>query len=151
MMCEFALDKNDSFMSYEIKKLLWPHSEEKTINLETSTAYKRLRAISEKMIVVKLYFKTPNIESTVLDSRTTLSDKIANFGGTFGIWAELTGVSLLGIINLILLLMKLIFHCFPYQYLLSTSLRSNAVECSKSILFSPKNIMLQTQAESFGS
>ena len=112
MMCEFALDKNDSFMSYEIKKLLWPHSEEKTINLETSTAYKRLRAISEKMIVVKLYFKTPNIELTVLDSRTTLSDKIANFGGTFGIWAELTGVSLLGIINLILLLMKLIFHCW---------------------------------------
>ena len=35
-----------------------------------------------------------------------MTDKIANFGGTFGIWAELTGVSLLGMINLVVVQTK---------------------------------------------
>ena len=113
MMCEYAMDKNDSLMSLELKKLLWPYSEDDTYD-GISTTYKRMETISKKMIVVKLYFKTPTIDLTVLDSRTTLSDKIANFGGTFGIWAELTGFSLLGIINLIILMMKLIFHCWQH-------------------------------------
>ena len=34
--------------------------------------------------------------------------KIVNFGGVFGIWAELTGFSLLGILNACLIVLKLL-------------------------------------------
>ena len=46
---------------------------------------------------------------TVIDTRYSLSDKIAKFGGTFGIWAEITGFSLLGIINVIIIIFKMLF------------------------------------------
>ena len=59
---------------------------------------------------LKLRYMSPEIEMTVLDARITLSDKIANLGGTFGKWAKLTGYSLLGIINLFIILMKFIFR-----------------------------------------
>ena len=66
--------------------------------------------MNQNMIIVKLKFKTSEVDFTVLDARTTLSDKIANLGGTFGIWAEVTGLSILGIINLVLLMIKLLFR-----------------------------------------
>ena len=37
----------------------------------------------------------------------TTWDKFANFGGNFGIFAEITGASMLGMINFILLVIKL--------------------------------------------
>ena len=61
-------------------------------------------------IIVRLHYKSSEIEFTKLDVRTTMTDKIANFGGTFGIWAELTGCSLLGMINLVIISFKLIFR-----------------------------------------
>ena len=61
-------------------------------------------------IIVRLRYKRSDIEFTKLDARTTMTDKIANFGGTFGIWAELTGVSLLGMINLLIISFKLLFR-----------------------------------------
>ena len=66
--------------------------------------------IKEKMnsniIIVRLKFKSSEVRMSVSDARTTITDKIANLGGTYGIWAELTGCSLLGIINLIILCVK---------------------------------------------
>ena len=102
MLCEYAMDSNESMLSDNLKSLVWPPSE------STSTVFKRMATMTKNMIIVKLSFKTPNVDLAVLDARTTLSDKIANFGGTFGIWAELTGFSLLGIINITILTMKLI-------------------------------------------
>ena len=61
-------------------------------------------------IIVKLHYKSSEIEMNKLDVRTTMTDKIANFGGTFGIWAELTGCSLLGMINLIIISFKLLLR-----------------------------------------
>lgn len=66
--------------------------------------------MNKNMIIVKLKYKTSEVDFTVLDAKTTLSDKIANLGGTFGIWAEVTGLSILGIINLILLVIKILFR-----------------------------------------
>ena len=60
------------------------------------------------IIIVRLKYKSSEIEMNKLDVRTTTTDKIANFGGTFGIWAELTGCSLLGFINLIIISFKLL-------------------------------------------
>ena len=62
--------------------------------------------INSNIIIIRLKFKSSEVRLTVSDARTTIADKIANLGGTYGIWAELTGCSLLGIINLIILCIK---------------------------------------------
>ena len=51
----------------------------------------------------------PSVEIT--DVKYTVFDKFANFGGNFGIFAEITGCSFLGMLNFLILLMKLIFCC----------------------------------------
>ena len=57
------------------------------------------------MIVVNLKFYAPELD--YLDVAYSASDKVAIFGGNFGIFAEITGVSALGILNLWILIMKL--------------------------------------------
>ena len=99
-MCEFALDLNHTLIDETLKNLTWP------------SGFQRLRMTWKNLIIVKIMYKDPMVEMAVLDARTTLSDKIANFGGTFGIWAELTGISLLGIINFFVILIKFIAACF---------------------------------------
>ena len=72
--------------------------------------YQKVAITDNNLIIMKLRYMSPEIDMTVLDARITLSDKIANLGGTFGKWAKLTGYSLLGIINLFIILMKFIFR-----------------------------------------
>ena len=71
-----------------------------------SSLLKRAIDFFNNAIILKLRYKSSEIEFTKLDVRTTTTDKIANFGGTFGIWAEFTGVSLLGLINLLIISFK---------------------------------------------
>ena len=98
-----------------MKQALWPadygphpfsKKEGATLN---STFFKMTQTLINNTIIVRLRYKSSEIEFTKLDVRTTMTDKIANFGGTFGIWAELTGVSLLGMINLLIISFKLLF------------------------------------------
>ena len=68
----------------------------------------------KNLIIVQLKYVSSDIEMTVMDSRATLSDKIAALGGTFGIWVELTGCSLLVLVNIILIAIKIGFKtCKP--------------------------------------
>ena len=46
----------------------------------------------------------PEVE--LVDVKYAPMDKISNFGGKFGIFAQLTGWSLIGIINLCIVLLK---------------------------------------------
>ena len=71
--------------------------------------------MTQNMIIIKLQFKSPEVELTVLDSRSTVSDKIAKLGGTFGIWAQLTGCTLLVLINVFVIIMKLGFKVCGYR------------------------------------
>ena len=66
------------------------------------------KVLTENVIIVHLKYTSSKVDMTVLESRYSLSEKIANFGGMFGIWAELTGFSLLGIINVCLIVLKLL-------------------------------------------
>ena len=61
----------------------------------------------ENLIVVHLKFMQPNID--IVDTKYTWLDKFASFGGKFGIFAQLTGCSLLGLLNLCFLTFKLLF------------------------------------------
>ena len=75
-----------------------------------STMLKISQHFMNNIIIVRLRFKNSEVEMTKLDVRTTVTDKIANFGGTFGIWAELTGCSLLGLINLFIISFKFLLR-----------------------------------------
>ena len=59
----------------------------------------------ENLIVVHLRFLTSEIES--VDLAYSIWDKFANLGGNFGIFVEITGFSFLGILNIVILLLKL--------------------------------------------
>ena len=59
----------------------------------------------QDLIVVHLRFLQPRIN--IVDTKYTLSDLIAGFGGKFGIFAQLTGWSFLGILNFLMLILKL--------------------------------------------
>ena len=60
----------------------------------------------EKTIVVHVTLLTPQID--LVDLEYTIWDKFANFGGNFGIFAEITGIHFLGVMNGIILAIKLL-------------------------------------------
>ena len=101
---DFFYDYNSTFMDKGFYNL--------QDSLSTGVAYsgklgnsKYQRAkIYQNAIIVHLKFMQPEID--LIDVKYTFMDKIANFGGKFGIFAQLTGWSLLGILNLILVLLK---------------------------------------------
>ena len=65
--------------------------------------YQRAK-IYKNATIVHLKFMKPELE--LVDVKYTFMDKISNFGGKFGIFAQLTGWSLIGIINLCIVLLK---------------------------------------------
>ena len=59
-----------------------------------------------QIVVVHVRFLAPDVYSVEL--RHSVWDKFANFGGNFGIFAEITGCSFLGILNCAILILKCI-------------------------------------------
>ena len=108
LFCDYVADINNTFSEYFLKESVWPTDFRDTV--KQSSNYKRAKALMENIIIVRLQYKSSEVEMNKLELRTTMTDKIANFGGTFGIWAELTGCSLLGMINLVIISFKLIFR-----------------------------------------
>ena len=109
-LCEFLKDNEERLTPPLMRDILMPpdyNSEGEVINV---TFFKMAQVILDNMIIVRLHYKSSEVEMTKLEVRTTTTDKIANFGGTFGIWAELTGCSLLGLINLLIISFKLLFR-----------------------------------------
>ena len=96
-MCDLVTDLNSTMMESALKDAL---------GLKT---YYGVKALRKNMIIVRIRFQTSKVDMTLLDAKYTLSDKIANFGGMFGIFAELTGCTLLGLINICLLFFKFFF------------------------------------------
>ena len=60
----------------------------------------------EKTIIVHVTLITPKID--LVDVEYPIWDKFANFGGNFGIFAEITGIHFLGVMNGIILAIKLL-------------------------------------------
>ena len=107
--CEYFRDINNTLYHSLLKETLL--STEYEYGVRSHSSYSKIaRHFMNNTIIVKLHYKSSEIEMNKLDVRTTMTDKIANFGGTFGIWAELTGCSLLGMINLIIISFKLLLR-----------------------------------------
>ena len=107
VLCDYISDINGVFSDSMIKELVWP-TDYHDGNLLYSSYFKLAKALMENTIIVRLQYQSSEVEVNKLELRTTMSDKIANLGGTYGIWAELTGCSLLGIINLLIISCKLL-------------------------------------------
>ena len=60
----------------------------------------------EGMIIVNIVFPTSKADLTVLDVRYTLIDKITSLGGSFGLFTQFTGCSIIAVIHLIILTIK---------------------------------------------
>ena len=73
---------------------------------------KQAENLAKNIIIVHLKFPSSKVDMTVLESRFALSDQIANIGGIFKIWSELTGFYFLGIINVFLIVMKVLIGIF---------------------------------------
>ena len=65
------------------------------------------KSFDGEWIVVHLEFKEPEIQ--IISPKYSFFDMVGNFGGQFGLFEQVTGASFLGIINLILILIKLLF------------------------------------------
>ena len=109
VFCEYIKDVNGFWSNSLLKEAVWP-TEYKFGMRKTSTLAKLARNIMANIIIVRLTYESPEVQMNKLEVRTTTTDKIANFGGTYGIWAELTGCSLLGLINLLIISFKLLFR-----------------------------------------
>ena len=59
------------------------------------------------MVIVHLRILKPHIQ--LIDAKYSILDKFANFGGNFGIFAEITGCSFLGVLNFFIILFKFTF------------------------------------------
>ena len=99
----FFKDENGTITaSKEVKDLIRKYIKEDFFRYKYSgySSYKMYK----DMIVVHLRFLSPSIR--YMDVKYTLMDYLANFGGQFGIFAEVTGCSLLAIINIVILMIK---------------------------------------------
>ena len=103
-------DLNNTLMHGLMKEVLFPTEVIDYGRTKHSTFFKMAKNFMKNIIMVRLRYKSSQVETNKLEVRTTTTDKIANFGGTFGIWAELTGCSLLGFINLLIISFKLLFR-----------------------------------------
>ena len=71
-------------------------------------SFKRENAEMAKDLVI-VHWRIVEPEIKVIDAKYSINDKIANFGGKFGIFAQITGCSFLVMVNFLILLFKLIF------------------------------------------
>ena len=55
-------------------------------------------------------FMAPKVD--LIDVKYTPMDKMAMFGGNFGIFVEITGWSLIGFLNLLVIITKIAFMTF---------------------------------------
>ena len=73
-------------------------------NVNTTDDFKV--SMLNSMIVVHVRYLSPKVD--FVDTTYTIWDKFANFGGNFGIFAEITGFSFLGTLNCFFLVIKYI-------------------------------------------
>lgn len=92
-------EKKDYVSSYEPKVII-------------GKRFSKMQTLMKNAVIVRFVYESSLVNVETLDARTTFSDKIANLGGTYGIWAELTGCSLLGIIHLLIIIFKIMMQKF---------------------------------------
>ena len=104
---DYLFDNNNTFAETGFKKGFDSFTNRRISSSPgDSNEYSILRGyLIEDMIIVHLKFQQPDIGA--IDIKYTMDDKIAKFGGIFGIFSQTTGCTFLGILNILILLIKL--------------------------------------------
>ena len=98
----FFMDRNNTVYDQSLKDAYSSIAEYDYKTFQFRNALRR-----EKLTIINLRFLQPNFH--YVDTKYTFLDKIANFGGKFGLFAQLTGCSLLVIFKIILVTFKTLF------------------------------------------
>ena len=101
-IAEFFMDENNTFYDKGLKEAANALIQSKTTPFELTLARRY-----STLTVINLRFLQPNFNW--VDTKYTLMDKLAGFGGNFGIFAEITGCSLLALLNIIIIIFKSLF------------------------------------------
>ena len=106
-LVEFFEDKNNSLSDQRFREVYNAFG----YPFDNNDDYEWLHfARSKNIIIVHLDFQKPKVK--MIDLKYTSMDKIANFGGKFGIFAQITGCSLLAIIKIVFVIFK---TCFTFK------------------------------------
>ena len=81
---DFLTDKNNSFHDDGFKNVL--------NSFKTADEFQRMKEMYKNLIIIRLKFMPPK-DMSYIDVKYTLMDRVASFGGKFGIFAQLTGWS----------------------------------------------------------
>ena len=101
---EFIID-ND-FMDEGLNQFSQMLNDVKRLRFNVNTTDDFKVSMLNSMIVVHVRYLSPKVD--FVDTTYTIWDKFANFGGNFGIFAEITGFSFLGTLNFFFLIIKYI-------------------------------------------
>ena len=96
--CEYLLDSNGTI----VKKNDWF---QELSDADINSGHKLSKFLGDH-IVVHINFPADKMEMNVIDIRYTFYDRIAKLGGTLGLCGQITGVSILTIIHLLVLVGK---------------------------------------------
>ena len=99
--CDFILDRNNT-----IEPLSWYeiiYNESPTLKDDKSKNGVRMM---KDMIILNVEFENPHVETVILDTRYSLTDKIAGLGGILGLFGQMTGASFITLLHLLIL----VFH-----------------------------------------
>ena len=99
---DFYYDFNNSFIDKAYTNVF------QVLDPDGNYPFQRAHRLMENSIIIHLQFMKPEID--FIDVKYTFMDKLATFGGNFGIFEMVTGWSLFGILNLILLIFKCLFR-----------------------------------------
>ena len=102
------MDENEILLESSISDITWQNEYGDYGKLLIGKRFKRMQSLMRNIVIVRIVYSSSVIDMDILDARSTFSDKIAKFGGTYGIWSQLTGCSFLGLIHLLIILIKII-------------------------------------------
>lgn len=97
---DFIMDENKTLIDAGLRNVL-----DTTFSNKYGEEYQNKK--HEELVIIHLTFKQPEIN--IISPKYSAFDMIGTFGGQLGILEKLTGASLLGFINLMLLMFKLAF------------------------------------------
>ena len=123
---EFIID-ND-FMDEGLNQFSQMLNDVKRLRFNVNTTDDFKVSMLNSMIVVHVRYLSPKVD--FVDTTYTIWDKFANFGGNFGIFAEITGFSFLGTLNCFFLIIKYIISKVSAKW--EKKKKDNAKDNSKS-------------------
>ena len=110
-LIEFLQDKNYSvtdkgLVNFWNSFVVEEKEKYESIRFINKSSYSTYSDVYSDMIIIHLRFLKPKINS--IDSKYTLMDSFAMFGGNFGIFVEMTGCSFFVLLNISLFLFKML-------------------------------------------